>query len=245
MSRDYSIYLENLKGRRYDEVLREPVLSEGFSRYEYGDAIRYALESMQEIDPAYTYKNYSTARRTQEIINNRLNETDLQVDFRYQGPISTNCHIQLYGDIELIVISRQYSKKPSKEVEVLAMEMVEALTATQLYKYVDYSERWKVNIKTLKPACEISILPAVWVDSSLYRETTREIDRGICEYNLSKRTRRMYLPFLNIARVNAMEKRVNGGLKCLTRLLRCLQRDAEDEIDLTYDEIIGSLYHLK
>tara|TARA_Y100000817_G_C16415036_1_gene349327 strand:- start:44 stop:496 length:453 start_codon:yes stop_codon:yes gene_type:complete len=57
-----------------------------------------------------------------------------------------------------------------------------------------------------------------------------------------KKTRRRYLPFLNIARINAKDNRCNGGLKRIIRLLLTLQRDSEEDIDLNWYEISSVIY---
>lgn len=85
MTKDYSILLENLLGRRYDEALRESIVSDAFEECEYPDSIRYTLESMEEIEPSYTYKTFHLAKRIQDKIGKEFEKRNLRVDFRYQG----------------------------------------------------------------------------------------------------------------------------------------------------------------
>lgn len=242
MNKDYSILLENLLQRRYDEALRESIVSDSFEERGYGECLLYALESMQEIDPSYAYKTFSLAKRIQEKLAERFKKIDFPVDFRYQGDIQTETHVVLYGGVELIVLTEATNPKPWKKINLITQEVMDMLTSDASYKEVNYSSKLKVKLTTLKPSCEINILPALWLDNYEFAQTKLEINRGICEYNLAQKTRRKYLPFLNIARINSRDSKCNGGLKKLIRLLRTLQRDAKENIDLSNYEIAGALY---
>lgn len=244
MNKDYSKYLENLKKRRYDEVIKESILSEGFHKSDFPPAVTYVLESMKEIDPSYSYKLYNSFRRTQDLITQNLKRRNIPIDVRYHGPHSTETHIELYGDLELLVILKQFSNQPSKDILTLAMDIVDILTSAQAYNLIDFSNRNRCFIQTRKPISNISILPALWVDSATYRQTSLEINRGICEFNFEKKTRKIYLPFLNMARLNARDKKSHGIIKSLIRLIRSVIADNEQPIDLTYEEIVGIVYNM-
>lgn len=244
MGRDYTTYLEYLKSRRYDEVRKEPVLSESFYEFEYPEPVKYALESMYEIDPSYSYKLFSEVRKTQEFITDKLSQRDIHVDARYQGPHNCDVHIQLLGDIELVVVLKDKSEKPSVDVERLFNEIIDILGRTMSYDKIDSASRNRIYIQTKKPTCDISILPSIWVDSKTYINTGLEINRGICEYNFEKKTKKVHLPFLNMARINARDRDLKGNMKYIFRLLRSLIQDSEREINLGFDEISGILYNI-
>ncbi|MEP0369377.1 MAG: hypothetical protein ABJN36_02460 [Cyclobacteriaceae bacterium] len=242
MTQDYKILLENLQGRRFDEARRESILSESFDESDYGDCIKYCLESMCEVEPSYAYKAFHIAKKLQEKLNKELQDRKIKVDFRYQGPIQTETHILLFGGIELIVLQESYDNKPWEKVKKLTGEIIEILGADPAYQRVDYSDKYHINVTTTKPTCEINILPAIWLNNPDFKESKREIDRGILEYNFQKKTQRKYLPFRNIARINSKDRKTNGGLKSLIRLLRTLQRDAQSRISLTNFEVSALMY---
>ncbi|MFY0607203.1 MAG: hypothetical protein JXR10_10830 [Cyclobacteriaceae bacterium] len=242
MNKDYSLVLENLLGRRYDEALRESIVSDSFEEYDYPECIKYALEAMQEVDTSYVYKTFHITKKIQEKIEGAIAAHNIKADFRYQGAVQTETNIVLNGGVELLVLSKSYGRRPWETVELLANEIIQALSGDPLLKSVDYSNQLEIKIETLKPRCEIKILPAVWIDNPEYLNGKREIDRGICEYNLKKKTRRKYLPFKNIARINGKDQRCNGGLKKMIRLLRTLERDAPDDISLNNYQIASMLY---
>jgi len=244
MSQDYSLRLENLKNRRYDEALKEPVLSDAFSKTDYPDSVKYALESMVEIDPSYAYKVYAISRKIHEKLTKLLKKRGYYVDYRYQGELKTFSNIMLYGDVELIVIKKDVTDKAHLDVQRLAMELLEILRGDKEFKSIDYSDKTRIRITAQKPTCEIDILPSVWVDSIEFKQTKNEIYRGIAEFDFKSRRVKKYLPFLNIARVNSRDQHTEGAFKRLSRLLKTLRADNDERIDLKDSEINAILYTL-
>lgn len=242
MARDYSPKLEYLRSRRYDEALKEPILSEAFTSTDYPDSVKYALESMVEIAPSYAYKVYSISKKIHEKLNKALKKRGYYADYRYQGELKTYSNIILYGDVELMVIKKDISEKPHIAVQRLAMELLEILRGDSDFKSVDYSDKTRIRITAMKPTCEIDILPSVWVDSLEFKQTKNEIYRGIAEFDFKKRKVKKYLPFLNIARINARDQRTNGTFKSLSRLLKTLRADSDARINLKDSEINAILY---
>ena len=242
MMHDYHILLENLHGRRFDEARRESIFSESFEESSYPDSIKYCLEAMQEIEPSYAYKAFYISKKLQDTLARELANRKVKVDFRYQGPIQTETHTVLFGGIELIVLQESYDQKPWEQVKKLTQEIMDILSKDPAYQKLDYSDRYHIKVTTSKPTCEIDILPAVWLENKEYSTTKREIDRGIIEYNFHRRTQRKYLPFRHIARINSKDRKTNGGLKNVIRLLQSLQRDSTEPIDLNHYEISSLIY---
>lgn len=244
MEHDYSLLVENLKGRRYDEALREPVLSDAFHQSGYSDCLLYTLESMVEIDPSYAYKVYANSRRIHEIINKALKKRGYDVDYRYQGALKTYSNIRLYGDVEIIVIKKNISDKPHRDMQTLAMDLMDVLSKETGFKTVDYSDKTRIRITVQKPTCEIDVLPSIWVNSAEYVKTKNEIYRGIAEFDFANKKVKKYLPFLNIARINSRDQHTNGNLKAMARLLKTLRSDSHDKINLRDSEINAVLYNM-
>lgn len=242
MEHDYSLLVENLKGRRYDEALREPVLSEAFHQSNYPDCLKYALESMIEIDASYAYKVYNNSRKIHEKIAKELSKRGYDVDYRYQGALKTYSNIRLYGDVEIIVLKKNVSAKAHIDMQTLAQELLTILNGDPNFKSIDYSDKTRIRITALKPTCEIDILPSIWVNSAEYAKTKNEIYRGIAEFDFKKKKVKKYLPFLNIARINSRDQQTNGNFKSIARLLKTLRADSADKIDLKDSEINGMLY---
>ena len=244
MEHDYSLLVENLKGRRYDEALREPVLSDAFHQSGYSDCLLYALESMVEIDASYAYKVYANSRRIHEIVAKSLKQRGYDVDYRYQGALKTYSNILLYGDVEIIVIKKNLSEKPHQDMQTLAMDLLEILRKDPTFKSVDYSDKTRIRITAQKPTCEIDLLPSMWINSAEYLKTKNEIYRGIAEFDFKNKKVKKYLPFLNIARINSRDQHTNGNLKAMSRLLMTLRADSEERINLRDSEINAILYNM-
>ena len=244
MANDYNLKIENLKGRRYDEALKGPALSDAFHNSNYSDCIKYALESMLEIDPAYAYKVYAVSRRIHEKIAKELKRRGYHVDYRYQGELKPYSNAVLYGDVEILVIKREIIGKPHKEIQVLAAELMDILQGDSSFKSLEYNDKTRIRITATKPTCEIDILPSMWIDSLEYKKTKNEIYRGIAEFDFKNKKVKKYLPFLNIARINARDQQVGGNLKNLSRLLKTLRADSEERIDLNDAELNAIIYNL-
>ncbi|WP_462249063.1 hypothetical protein [Ekhidna sp.] len=244
MEHDYSLLVENLKGRRYDEALREPVLSDAFFQSGYDECLLYTLESMVEIDAAYAYKVYANSRKIHEIIAKSLKKRGYEVDYRYQGALKTYSNVLLYGDVEIIVIKKNLSNKPHREIQTLSMDLMDILTKETHFKTVDFSDKTRIRITAQKPTCEIDVLPSLWVNSAEYVKTKNEIYRGIAEFDFANKKVKKYLPFLNIARFNSRDQHTNGNLKALSRLLKTLKADSSERIDLRDSEINSMLYNI-
>lgn len=244
MQHDYSLLVENLKGRRYDEALKESVLSDAFHQSDHSDCLLYTLESMVEIDPAYAYKVYANSRKIHESISKALKKRGYDVDYRYQGALKTYSNILLYGDVEIIVIKKNISDKPHRDVQTLAMDLMDILTKDPSYKTIDYSDKTRIRITAVKPTCEIDILPSLWVNSAEYVKTKNEIYRGIAEFDFANKKVKKYLPFLNIARINSRDQHTNGNLKAIARLLKTLKADSNERINLKDSEIHAILYNM-
>ncbi len=242
MEYDYDLLIENLKSRRYDETLEESILSEGFDNSDYPDCLRYALESMIEIDISYAYKVYQKSRRIHAKIHRELVKRKIGVEYRYQGALKTLTNIRLYGDVEIIVLKKNPSGKPHKDIHKLGNELMDILSGDPDFKSVDFSDKSRIKITTLKPACRISVLPSIWVNTPDFLKTKNEIHRGITEFDFVNKRVKTYFPFLNIARVNAKDQQVDGNLKTYARLLMTLKEDSEDTIQVREDEMKNFLY---
>ena len=103
MRNDYNKRLEKLRKRRFDDSINKAILSEAFDRTSYGQATKYALESMSEMDAEYTKNTYVASEKIQKHLLG-LKEHGFTLTFRHQGSVETNTHIKLHSDIDLLLI---------------------------------------------------------------------------------------------------------------------------------------------
>jgi hypothetical protein len=237
---DYHILLDNIKRRRFDEAIRDVVLTPSFANESIPAPVRYAMESMQEIDSAYAYKVYGNARPIQESIQRELMNRKIRADFRYIGALRIETHIRLYGEIDLLCILPDNSSH--QQVFGLGQLIREVASKQSNLQSVDYSDGVRIRLVTQKPVCRINIIPCSWITNAEYGETRIETHRGIVEYNFKEKTRKKYLPFLNMARVNNKDLDTHGNFKMIVRLLRSLSVD--ESISLNTYELTGLMYGL-
>ena len=237
MQLDFKLLLDNIKRRRFDEAIRDHLLSDSFGDDNIPEAIRYAMESMQEVDPGYAYKVYANTRKIEGPIKRELEKKYGRIDVRYQGALRTETHIRLYGEVDMLFILNE--KATSKEVFSLGQDIREKL-GTDNYQSVDFSSGAQIKVITEKPACKINIIPCSWINNPKYMEKKNEIYRGIASYNFKQKTKKKTLPFLNMARMNMKNRDTNGGYKKVVRLLRSLATD--ESVSLSAFELACLVY---
>lgn len=242
MNLDYNNLINNIKRRRFDEAIRDHVLSPSFADANIPDPVKYAMESMSEIDSAYAYKVYGVSRRIHELINRELLARNMRTDFRYQGALRVETHVRLYGEVDLLCILPENA--PHQHVYTLGQLIREIATKQQTtFQSADYSDGVRIKLVTQKPDCRINVIPCSWISNPEYLERRNEIYRGIIEYNFKDKTRKKYLPFLNMGRVNNKDQETDGCYKMGVRLLRSLCVD--ESINLTNYELCGLIYHIQ
>lgn len=243
MNLPYGTLINKLEKRRFDEALRETVVSESFSNEEIPVPVRYARESMLEVDPSYSFKVYANVRKIHEKIEAQLKRRGYKVDFRYQGSIKFHANVRLYGSLEMLVIRKRISEKPYQDIKSLAIELMDILSNTPgEFRSVDFEDETRIKIRTLKPSCDINILPSMWIDTKKFVKTNQEVYRGIAEFDFSNKKIIKYTPFLDLARINAKEELSNGNYLSLVRFIRSLCCDLDEPINLSTYEICSILF---
>lgn len=238
--------LDKLLDRRFDAAQEEHFLSEGYEKFNYGPYLKYTLESMQPMDLSHTKRLYTIAGKVLQRVRGFFDERSVNIDLRYQGAIHTNTHIQLNGELEILAILRPREKVEAyKSVEKLGTLLMSLFSGEpESFDKVDFSNKINIQLTTRRPSVNLSVLPTIWVDTSAYRESKREIDRGIAEYDFENKTRKSFLPFRNMARINVKDTKVNGNLKRLLRMVKNVQMDSEERIELSDYELTCCLYNI-
>lgn len=244
MGANYELLINNLRKRRFDEAKAQPITSDAFTNRGYPNALRYTLESMLEIDHSYSYKVFSIAKKIQDAIAVSFDNKPVDVDFRYDGPIQTETHITLFGDVTLLTLITPQTDKPWEEIKFIIREIITLMKTLPFVKNTGFNNQHEIVVITEKPSSRVVIQPAVWLNNQNYMETRREIERAICEYRFGEKLKRNHMPFKNIARINAKDERTKGGVKKMIRLLRTLQKDSETPINLEAHEISAMVYDI-
>jgi len=253
MNKNYTQRLDKLRKRRLDESLQKAVLSKSFSDIGISESVKYALESMSEIEPSYTKNTYLASENIRTNLTNGLSKKGLSVEYRHQGSIETNTHIKIHSDIDILVFTEKYFSveppltvtsvyqgDPLADLKELRQESFNVLNG--IYNQVDNNNSKAIIVYPTNPKRKVEVIPSNWCDTTDYRNLNNEIYRGVHIYDKDTHTRVKDFPFLHIAKVNQKDGNVNGGLRRLTRLLKTLKVDADYEIKLSSFEIISSVF---
>lgn len=257
MIKNYTQRLDKLKKRRTDDgLIQKAYLSESFSKSEFGESVKYTLESMKPIEASYTQNTILASEKVQANLTKGFVEKSLSVTYRHQGSVETDTSIKLHSDIDLLVITEKYHSlehplvpanpyqgDPLSDLKELRTESYSILNS--VYKQVDDSKPKAIQVFPTDPKRKVDVVVANWYDSVDYSNALRnEKLRGIHIYDKKQHTRQIDFPFLHISKVNEKDALVGGGLKKLIRLLKTLKVDADYEINLTSFEITSMMYDM-
>jgi hypothetical protein len=255
MKKNYTQRLAKLKNRRYDDHIQKAILSESFSDITIGESVKYALESMSEIDPKYTKATYVASENIQNHLTPGLRNKGLTVEYRHQGSVETNMHIKLHSDIDILVFTDKYHAiepplpvpnpylgDPLADLKELRVECFRILDS--VYNQVDNTHSKAIRVFPTNPKRKVDVVLSNWFNTVDWHNSSNEKHRGIHVYDKDKHTREKDYPFLHISNVNLKDSIVNGGLRKLVRLLKTLKVDADFEIKISSFEITSIVYDM-
>ena len=215
MIKNYTQRLDKLKKRRTDDgLIQKAYLSESFSKSEFGESVKYTLESMKPIEASYTQNTILASEKVQANLTKGFVEKSLSVTYRHQGSVETDTSIKLHSDIDLLVITEKYHSlehplvpanpyqgDPLSDLKELRTESYSILNS--VYKQVDDSKPKAIQVFPTDPKRKVDVVVANWYDSVDYSNALRnEKLRGIHIYDKKQHTRQIDFPFLHISKVN-------------------------------------------
>lgn len=255
--KDYNKRIQNLRARRQDSITKAFSVSESFRRNQYGEAISYALESMEEIDPQYTRNTYEACEKVWGHLKSGLAEAKIDADHRYQGSVPTNTHIKNYSDIDLLAIHQgfitleppqkptyPYQGDPVEDLKSMRVKMYRILDSVYSAAKIDDSGSKALTISGGSLNRTIDIISCNWYDSVKFSETNDEDYRGVNILDRDKNRRILNYPFMHIYWINHKDTAVNGNEKRLIRLLKTLRSDADEEIKLSSYDIASLVFRM-
>lgn len=121
MARDIQQRLKSLEARRRgtdrrgmtfdaaDQVLAKSLAQESYQvRGANKEFTKYALGSMQAVDPEYTRIGIEEATRVGKQLESGLAKLGIDVEFRLQGSVPCDIHIRGASDVDLLVLEGRY-----------------------------------------------------------------------------------------------------------------------------------------
>lgn len=241
MAIDYERRLNNLSARRYDNELKESILSRSFRSTTIPKNIKYLMESMIRIDKKYTDKTIEAANRVQKHLENGFN-LHFSRAFRTQGSVTTSTNIKVHSDFDLLTIVNRYHypgvgvsndnpytfSDPNSDIKDLRSQSEKIME--EIYDEVDKTGKKNISIFNKSLNRKVDIVFCFWYNSKEYEETSNEYYRGIYLFDFTKEQKILDYPFAHINQVNTKGDNTNDGSRKGIRLLKTLKADAEIDI---------------
>lgn len=254
-------YKESLSAMRVRRVGDDYILgkSELYESRGKSEATRYALGSMQQVDPEYTNTSIAEGERVSEHLGSSLSKN---VSFRFQGSVPLNTHIRKASDIDLLVINETFFTYSTAGVRAkaggyvggynnglndmiaLRKECEESLQSHYYAAKVDTTGAKSIALSGGSFKRKVDVVPANWFDGVNYQlyghDYLREIevlDKNVPEGIVNS-------PFLFMHEVNIKDTRTQSGAKKAIRMLKNIKNDSSRRIDLSSYDITSLIWHM-
>lgn len=226
---------------------------------------RYALGSMQPVDPDYTRISIETAERVGNQLLNGLQALGFSVEFRLQGSVPLDVHIRGVSDVDLLDLEASFHtyhtdgyrsrtghyRSPTTQTSVGVLAALRTASEKILKdKFpaaeVDTSGAKAISISGGSLARPVDVVPSHWHDTIEYQSSGVERDRGVTILNKKVPMTIANLPFLHIARIDEKDRLARGGIKKAIRLCKNVKNDAVEDgkkINFPSFDIAATMYH--
>lgn len=278
MPRDINTRLENLRVRRRgidaissgrltasfaEEVIRKSTIQEDWQRRAaHQPYTRYALGSMQAVDPAYTQKSRDEAERVAKQLREGLT---VQIETRLQGSVPLDVHIRGVSDVDLLVLRKDFFTYATYGATARAGLYTNATGRTSLSVLLSLRQEcedllkrryWGATVDCSGGKCialsggsferPVDVVPSHWDDTVAYQASQAEHDRGVTLLDKKIPKTLDNLPFMHIKRVHDRDSAYYGGLKKAIRLVKNVKNDADSPATaskLPSFDIAALMYH--
>lgn len=226
---------------------------------------KYALGSMQAVDPEYTQVGIDEATRVGKKLEAELDKLGLDVEFRLQGSVPCDIHIRGASDVDLLVLESRYIRFDTSGPKArqggyrspVSYDTLEALKElrnhaekilTKAYPAatVDTSGAKAISLSGGSLRRDVDVVPSNWFDTADFQTTNAEVDRGVQILDKKASQRLTNMPFRHIRRISERDNECLGGMKKAIRLCKNVKADAEEEgtdISLPSFDIASIMWH--
>src|ERR1043166_3134971 len=250
--------LQRLQNRRIDPSIRVGEVNEAYKRLTTEDtAVRYAIGTMQPIDPAYTKNTIDERTRVENQLDNGYKATSLTVSFDYQGSVTNDTHIRAHSDVDLLTVEeRFYVVQPPNTpaaiyhgdsvADLRQLRRIAASTLKTAFPAatVDETSGKAINISGGSLRREVDVIACNWWHTIEYRQSRQKHWLGIEILDNVKGIRIPNKPFLHNKLIQDRDTTTNGGLRKIIRLLKSMKYDSDEKIDLSSYDINGIAYNM-
>lgn len=273
MARDINKRLTSLKTRRSgaDRVgkiamdARPDVLAKRYVTEKYEELApgkpytRYALGSMQQVDPDYTRISIEEATRVGNQLNKQLPLAGISVGFELQGSVPCNIHIRGVSDVDLLVLRTEFvttdpgvsgystsTWSPVTALRELRTNAERILRSSFPAADIDATGAKAIGLSGGSLRRPVDVVPSHWHDTSDYKRSYDKDDRGVKILDNKKSITLLNMPFRHIKFITRKDLDAIRGLKKAIRLCKHVKNDAIEEgrsINYSSFDLASTLWH--
>lgn len=233
-------------------------LREAYDRLATEDtSVRYAIGSMQPIDETYTANSIQERDRVENQLATGFRKSGLDIEFDYQGSLTSDTHIKAYSDIDLLSVIKSfwtieppnkpanpYQGNPVQDLKGMRRETISILTAAFPAASIDTTKDKCVHISGGSLRRHIDVVASNWwVTVEYYREQKKHW-LGIQILDNAKNESVVNKPFLHNKRIDERDAETKGGLRKVIRLLKSLKCDSDEKIDVSSYDLASIAYNV-
>lgn len=221
------------------------------------DALDYITESMFPVDAKYTKSTFDECKRVENQIAEACRAASVGVSFDHQGSVTSDTHIRLYSDIDLLSITPKYVAiqpplKPTIPYQGDALaDLRELRTITEKRLSTSFPNA-KVDTTGMKAVSisggsllrKIDVIFAARLITEAYQTTGDNDFRGLDVLDLDGPKRISNLPFLHNRELRLKDEATGGDLKRLIRFAKSAKYDADSRIDVSSYDLASLCYNL-
>lgn len=252
--------IERLRERRTDPRTGRVVLTESSALEKLAKALPRSQEAarsyldgcIREVGDKHTARSFASAARVESALSVLVND----VEFEYQGSVTTNTHIRVHSDIDLLVVTKRfvsllpplkttapYKGSPINDLFRLRKRCEDALEL-DLELDVSSSGSKAISVQGSLLDCKVDVVPSNWCDTHQYRFLKDKVFRGVEILDMKTMSRLTNFPFLHNTLINRRDKALNGMLKPTIRLMKSIRADSDYKMDISSFDIASICYRI-
>ena len=246
---------ERLRRRRTPAELLAEARQKSASFSEAEKDFDYLVDVMQPIDPEFTENTFREGDRIWNQLEKNL-PPEYNVEFQYQGSVTSDTHIRLHSDIDLLALngcfvsldqgalnSSPYKGNAKQELCDMRDDAAALLKQTFPEVTVDDSAGKSICLEGGSLNRKIDVVVGNWWDTELWKKNRSKVVRGIRIVDTRGPTLIKNKPFLHNYRIDEKDKK-SGGLRKVIRLLKSLKYDAEPELKISSYDIAALAWNM-
>lgn len=229
--------------------------TESFAAALSGQELSYLVDAMQPIDEEFTRNTFAEADRVKDQINTNL-PGHYQVQFDYQGSVTSDTHIRIHSDIDLLAmhggfvsrddgvpLTNPYTGNVLNDLLSMRTACATVLRAKFPAVSVDDKPGKSIVMEGGSLARKIDVVIGNWWDTELWKQYSVKMARGIQIVDSKVPTTIRNKPFWHNYEIDKKDRETRG-LRKVIRLLKTLKYDADPELNISSYDIAALAWNM-